>query len=480
MSETTHTSTPSGAPQIFVYHDLHPEDGAMLQALYSRSPASVVTHLEKVKAAGSGKFMSQYYVGYGHASIGDCGVTTIFLENYSMLAAKAIQDNPLYSGQEASTRYLDFAQQPLYDPYNTPASLAILEGWMALYNSTMPLMKAALAERHPFNPEDYKSEKVWQNTLHARAFDILRGFLPVGCTTLFSWTTNLRQARDRLMQLKHHPLPEIQQLAQDLFKELYAKYPNSFTGEEMSIGGRYAQRDGYAKAQAVKDNFITVQDMMRTQRISAADAEVITKGGVATDRKSIDIEGLRQWEQQALQTRPEGAHLSRRLAAYGNYNLYFLLDFGSYRDLQRHRNGTCQVPLIDGTFGIYPWYLQQVESLIGPEAFSTFKAEVTRLLAAIEALPLNSVQTNAMQNQYLYPMGMALLCHLGYSLPQMVYVAELRSMKTVHATLRPIAQQMGKILKEDFPTMALFIDTDADGWSAKRGTQTIEEKGKAA
>jgi thymidylate synthase ThyX len=476
MSETTHTSTPSGAPQIFVYHDLHPEDGAMLQALYSRSPASVVTHLEKVKAAGSGKFMSQYYVGYGHASIGDCGVTTVFLENYSMLAAKAIQDNPLYSGQEASTRYLDFAQQPLYDPYQTPASMAILEGWMALYNSTMPLMKAALAERHPFNPEDYKSEKVWQNTLHARAFDILRGFLPVGCTTLFSWTTNLRQARDRLMQLKHHPLPEIQQLAQDLFKELYSKYPNSFTGEEMGSAERYAARDAYATVQSARDNFVTIADL----QLSSSEIERVKAFEIVTRKNQIDIAGLNARESSALQTRPEGAHLSRRLAAYGNYNLYFLLDFGSYRDLQRHRNGTCQVPLIDGTFGIYPWYLQQVESLIGPEAFSTFKAEVTRLLAAIEALPLNSVQTNAMQNQYLYPMGMALLCHLGYSLPQMVYVAELRSMKTVHATLRPIAQQMGKILKEDFPTMALFIDTDADGWSAKRGTQTIEEKDKVA
>jgi hypothetical protein len=101
---------------------------------------------------------------------------------------------------------------------------------------------------------------------------------------------------------------------------------------------------------------------------------------------------------------------------------------------------------------------------------------VTRLLAAIEGLNQQGIGTNAMQNQYLYPMGMALLCHLGYSLPQMVYVAELRSQKTVHASLRPIAQQMGAILKADFPTMALYIDNDADSWSAKRGTQTIEAK----
>ena len=117
---------------IFVIDDQHPEDLAMLQALYSRSPASVVTHLDKLKKSGSGNFMSQYYVGYGHASIGDCGATTVFIEQVSMLVAKAVQDNSLYNGQEASTRYLDFSKQTVVDPYNHPASAAIQSRWMEI------------------------------------------------------------------------------------------------------------------------------------------------------------------------------------------------------------------------------------------------------------------------------------------------------------------------------------------------------------
>lgn len=463
-------------PQIFVYHDLHPEDGAMLQALYSRSPASVVSHLEKVKAAGSGKFMSQYYVGYGHASIGDCGVTTIFMENYSMLAAKAVQDNALYSGQEASTRYLDFAQQPMVDPYEHAASRAILDGWMALYNGTMPKMKAALAERYPFDPANYRTEKVWQNAVSARAFDILRGFLPLGCTTLFSWTTNLRQARDRLMQMKHHPLPEIRSLAQTLFAELYAKYPNSFTGEEMGTSERYAARDAYYEAQAGRDHFESVADLRREGRVDDAGIAAMRAGEILVDREDIDIAGVRAHEAAALTTRPEGALLNRRLAAYGAYNLYFLLDFGSYRDLQRHRNGVCQVPLTEGTFGIHGWYMNEVKSLLAAADWAGFQKEVNRLLGAIKDLGKAGVAVDAVRSQYLYPMGTAVLCHLAYTIPQMTYVAELRSQKTVHPSLRPVAQGMAKILREDFPQMALYIDTDADGWSAKRGEQTIEAK----
>ena len=123
--------------------DLSPEDTAMIQALYSRSSASVLTHLAKIDAARreavefalsqrvngfddatvsaviaavlgqgatarAGSLMRNHYVGYNHKSIGDCGTTTLFIENVSLLAAKAIQDNPLYSGQETSTRYIDF------------------------------------------------------------------------------------------------------------------------------------------------------------------------------------------------------------------------------------------------------------------------------------------------------------------------------------------------------------------------------------
>ncbi|MCI5138224.1 MAG: hypothetical protein D3922_07370, partial [Candidatus Electrothrix sp. AR1] len=91
--------------KIFINDEFDPESSAMMQALYSRSSSSVENHIEQVRKTGSSNFMKSYYVGYGHASIGDCGTTTLFIESVSILAAKAIQDNPLYSGQETSTRY---------------------------------------------------------------------------------------------------------------------------------------------------------------------------------------------------------------------------------------------------------------------------------------------------------------------------------------------------------------------------------------
>lgn len=454
--------------QIFIFDDLHPEDNAMLQALYSRSPNSVVNHVEKVKESGSGKFMERYYVGYGHASIGDCGSTTIYIENVSIMAAKAIQDHPLYSGQEASTRYLDFSVQPQIDPYNKPESGRILKQWLALYNGYMPKVKAALAERHPFNTSDYKSEKMWDSAIAARAFDTLRCLLPVGTGTLLSWHTNLRQARDHLRRLAHHPLEEVRNIAHKVYAQLLEKYPNSFHADDLNPESlRHGARNAFVDDDAMADSFLTTE----SAHLSAADMDKLRQGRRVWDAKLLDIEGARAQDGAVMAARPQGAPLSRRLMKHGVYRLSFLLDYGSFRDLQRHRNGLCQLPLVSGEFGFYSWYLDEIKALLSESDYAGLVSSINAQLAAIKALG-----GDPLRDQYLYPLGMACLCQVTYSIPQMVYVAELRSGKTVHPSLRPIAQAIGVILSETLPELKIYVDYDGDSFSAKRGQQDIVEK----
>lgn len=459
-------------PDIFVIDDQTPEDVAMLQALYSRSPASVVTHLEKLKEAGSGTFMERYYVGYGHASIGDCGTTTVFIEQVSMLVAKAFQDTPLYSGQEASTRYLDFAQQATIDPYQTPASAAIQAKWMEIYNRIRPALVDGLKRDHPYNAAQYRTEKVWENAINARSFDIARCFLPLGATTLLSWTTNLRQARDHLRKLKTHPLAEVRRTAIKVFESLIARYPHSFKVTDMRLDDGADTRTTYAQALATSTHFASADDLIARYNISSDELAALQQGDLVARRNILDLDGLKTHEQAALSTRPNGAALPARLDAYGRYNLLFLLDFGSFRDIQRHRNGTCQIPLTTARFGLHPWYLGQLESLLPAETFASLQTEIAAQLEAIAALP----NATEMDSQYLYPMGMSVLAHVSYSVPQMVYVGELRAGKTVHPSLRPVAQKMLALLAADLPTLALYGDMDADDWTAKRGEQTIMAK----
>ncbi|MDD3181752.1 MAG: FAD-dependent thymidylate synthase [Alphaproteobacteria bacterium] len=462
-------------PEIFIVDDRHPEDMAMLQALYSRSPASVVDHLEKLKKAGSGKFMDQYYVGYGHASIGDCGQTTCFVEQVSMLVAKAIQENPLYNGQEASTRYLDYSKQEVLDPYNNPASAAIQAKWKEIYETTLAKLIAGLEKAHPYNEAEYKTEKVWHNTLNARGFDIARSLLPLGTTTLLSWSTSLRQARDHLRRLKYHPLPEVYQVAKEIFLKLVARYPHSFRAEDIDIECANP-RDLYARDNAARNSFQSPHDIQRRFHLTDEEQKSLRDGEIVIRRDAIDLDGVRDQESNILATRPRGAHLPWRMESYGSYNFVFLLDFGSFRDIQRHRNGVCQIPLVDARFGIHPWYLQQFETLLSPQDFATLQADIAAQVAAVGALASQGVTPNDYENQYYYPMGMQAMVHVAYSVPETVYVGELRSGKTVHGSLRPIAQKFLDILSYDLPGIALYGDMALDDWTAKRGEQTIASK----
>lgn len=200
---------------------LDPEAVAMLQALYSRSVEGFHAHLEILKKKGPAKFMESFYVGYGHKSIGDCGFTVIFIEGVSMLVAKAIQDSMLYSGQEASTRYIDFAHQPFITPKEIgEVGKSLQEKARKFYIEGLAVMTDHIAKKFPIS--EGEKEQEWMKAVKARAFDIMRGFLPAGASTKLSWTTNLRQAADHLMLLRHHPLEEVRQVAlaiEDALKE---------------------------------------------------------------------------------------------------------------------------------------------------------------------------------------------------------------------------------------------------------------------
>ncbi|MDB4516905.1 FAD-dependent thymidylate synthase, partial [Crocinitomicaceae bacterium] len=166
-----------------------PEATAMLQALHSRSVGGIREHLEILAEKGSDNFMGTYYVGYGHKSIGDCGSATVFVEGISMLAAKAIQDWRLYSGQESSTRYIDFAHQTFLNPLGTKEGEEIQETWRSFYIQGIKKLKPALEKRFPINSNENKT--MYDKAIAARSFDIMRSFLPAGAATNLAWHMNL-------------------------------------------------------------------------------------------------------------------------------------------------------------------------------------------------------------------------------------------------------------------------------------------------
>jgi hypothetical protein len=168
-----------------------------------------------------------------------------------------------------------------------------------------------------------------------------------------------------------------------------------------------------------------------------------------------------------LEKRPIKTGLPSFLSELGNITFDFLLDFGSFRDIQRHRNGVCRMPLLTTGFGFNDWYLEQLPADVKAEAEKLIKeqiAEISKLNCRSEDL------------QYYIAMGFNVSCRVSYGLPACVYVVELRSGIMVHPTLRKVAHNMDKALRTMFPKLLLHSDLNLDDWDMRRGTQDIKER----
>ena len=418
-----------------------PEDMAMLQALYSRSPKSVRVHLEKVAEVGSGKFMDVYYTGYGHKSIADCGTITIFVENVSMLCAKAIQDNPLYNGQEASTRYLDFGGRDIVDPADTPESKAIQQTWIALYQEVLETLLPQFEERFPL--EEGQKKSVWKKAVKARAFDVARGFLPAGCTTFVAWHTNLRQAHDHLSLMRHNPVVEIRETAERIHIELKKRYPSSF-GHKV-----YEETQNYLASSVMRWAF--------TEREANPEFESYS---------AFDLAGLAQ-HQDLLESRPPKTELHQRFRQFGQFVFRFPLDFGSYRDLQRHRSCVQEMPLLTTKWGFHNWYLEQLDDVL---------LERVCEVAAQQEEAINNLDVSDEEKQNYIAMGYASPIQITCPLPSAIYIAELRSGTTVHPTVRKVAQQIGEAVRQTIPGIVMHHDMSEGVWDVRRGAQDIVQK----
>ncbi|MDR2416432.1 MAG: FAD-dependent thymidylate synthase [Candidatus Peribacteria bacterium] len=414
----------------------------MLQALHSRSVGGINNHLQVLAEKGAENFMEKFYVGYGHKSIGDCGNVTVFIEGVSMLVAKAIQDTKLYSGQESSTRYVDFSKQLFINPAHSTAGEALLEQERAFYLSLLPVLQQHLSTLFP--REEGQAESVYTKAIAAKAFDIARGFLPAGASTNLAWHTNLRQLSDRLLYLRHHPLIEVREVAEAIEKAMIKKYPHSFSEK------RYEETETYLET--VMQEYYFHQEMPEFSIVN----------------DTIDTEKLKNDIYIKLFTeRPNSkTELPFRVNNLGSITFQFLLDFGSFRDVQRHRAVFQRMPLLTDALGFHPWYLGQLPEEMKMQTIQHLE-EIKKQLQALSLSPA--------EQQYYLPMGYRVANEIMGTLPALVYVCELRTSQHVHPTLRRIAQKMSQYLI-DTHQIKLFADMSEYAFDVGRGKHDIVMK----
>ena len=420
---------------------LSAEDTAMLQALYSRSSESVLYHLEKHKHVKSGEFMEKYYVNYGHASIADCGNTTFFIEGVSILAAKEIQNNPLYRGQETSSRYIDFAKSGFYTPGNEKVIRDIQEKLIDIYE----YVKDAIKSQYIHKAETEQEKR----SVDAYAFDVARGFLPAGVKTQLSWTTDLRKLRENISRFIASDIDEVVNIGYKLLEEAERLFPS------------------------------TMKDITPKKRVPCDVTDIgYSSATFRHERPSINDtfreNGL--YDVFELENIDEIVGPKEML---GYCQILGKIDYGSWRDIQRHRRGYIHfvypdVALATNYMDITEiledsFYIKVLPDNIKDKVY----AEMLSIYGSISSL--GSIYNNN-QLMYVTPMMTPVPFIAQWDYPQLEYVLKLRSQPTVHPTLRELIRDIQYYIDDRY---GIWIGDNSDivyGPVLKRGNQTIKEK----
>lgn len=431
---------------------LSPEENATVQSLNSRSAGGFLVNLKKMISQGAANFMKKFYSGYGHKSIADCGSTTAALDGVSMLAAKAIQDSQLYNGQETSTRYIKITGDYV-NPLNNPRGKKLMDTWFNFYNRSLPKLIEYLKEKYPV-PNGKDLEK-WNITLEKRAYDIMGSFLPAGTKTNVSCHMTLRQWDDKLTILRHHPCSEMFSIGNKLHEMMQKKYPGTFSKK------KYSATEDFNES-FMKDYYFAKDDH--------GDISSSFWGGFRPVKNFFHEEMFERYI-PLLKSRKQKTECPKKLNIIASFQFNFLIDFRSFRDLQRQRSAVQDMPILTMEYGFEDWYLNQLPVDIRNEA--------TEMLS-VQRNELESYNLPPVYKQYYIPMGYKVFTTFSIGLADLIYIIELRTPTTVHPTAREIAKKMffflNGHLKEKIP---IYADMAKDELDIKRADQDIFIDGKS-
>lgn len=428
----------------------------MILSMASREPGGFAKNILKLLGViDLKKWFKKYFVGYGHKSIADCGWTALAYDKATMLAAISFEHNPLFNGQETSTRYVDVTGLDYLVPQEDEVLHSMMRECFAMYTECLEPLIDHMRLKYPY--EQGWDPKVYETTVRTKALDVLGSLLPAGARTNFSVVMNLRQMRDHLSTLRYHPLDEIRDLAETSILLLEQKHPGAFAG----------MNDDLTLPENEKKLEIKKYRELCMDTVHYEEVGDIGPRPILSERTFFS-----HWDgspdmQRILQLRPKGVELPPSFNKKVQFAGLYTIDFRSFRDLHRQRSMNQSMPLLTTKLGFEEWYLQQMPELMAAKVRGWLEDYRSRL----EALDLSSED-----KQYLTPMGYKVSVEFSVGLAHLVYVVELRTPQTVHPTVRRIAQFWAKDLMQMFPNMKLYANMDADMFDIKRGSQTIVEK----
>ncbi len=326
-------------------------------------------HIQK-----AGKFIEDWGISYGHASLRDSGVIRIASEGVSQRITKDFEGAREGAYQEQSTRALPFTEEILGMPYEyrgrkEEGIVVSLDGeLLAFYGKINDRLNDHLRRSLDYLRKE-ANEKIasetgrtditvtdieWNSLIGAKTFDVARYLLPQNMTTSLGITLNTRRFQDQLTEWQSSPLWELQVLGKVAQIEAM-----KVSGNLMKYGNKseFSSEIPY-KLKEICADFLPKEKGMEYKHYDVSSelvgvtedledvvlASVMLNGSDGSRSFSelkeiaskLSAEDRRKIAQKVLEGK-QSHELYPKIMEAGNVMFDRLYDIGAYRDLQRQR-----------------------------------------------------------------------------------------------------------------------------------------------
>lgn len=447
---------------IYSLDHLKPEVVAVAFAKCSRSAESFADIAAGLTDEKSADFHEKWVVGYGHSSVAEHATLHMAIENVSILATKVLEDNRLASYTEKSTRYQVFDKEKYYKPKKVMDSelgssyQETMDYIYDTYNSLFEPMQEFINKKYPKKAEE--NDRAYAATNKARACDNTRYLLPTATLTNLGMTANARAFEHAIVKLLSHPLEEIQAIGTSLKEEALKITPTLI---------KFANENKYIKAAAEKTKQNTQNNFADTPRGTTA-VEIVDFDQNAENKliaalvykysqmpfqqilekvKTLTSEEKEKIINDSLADRASFDSTVREFE-HIYYTFDILMDYGAFRDIQRHRMCTQTNQAVTVIHGY-----DTPEEIIEAGMEDKYKEVMNKAAELYNKI----YPTFPDEAEYVVPLAFRKRVLYTWNLRELHHFISLRSGNKGHTSYRRIAQACWEKLNEIHPLLAKYI-----------------------
>ncbi|MEM3246156.1 MAG: FAD-dependent thymidylate synthase [Thermoplasmatales archaeon] len=479
-------------------------DRGALMSRYSRTRELDIRNLWdkefKNDATRGESFYERVFVEYGDESVAELVTAQMGIQNVSNVLSKVIEEGRIgLSYLEKSSRYVSYKEKRNGRYLYLDAELTgipkryyssyqeLSDSLFDLYVETVDRVTNYIKEEIPIektlfrlpdgseisyssgNISDSAMRKAYESSVRSRALDEARFLLPSSTLTNLGISGNARGFSRMLERLRVSGLKEADKLYYDVLSELKSVFPKLIDNVESPHGKENIKyqiemkeliplslnvnknNDAGLKLISCEDETIAINKILTAFMFERGENTILD---IMESISKISTEDKANAIRKIISLRKNRRQKLDRSFEHTSYTFQIIINFGAFRDLQRHRIVTLQRQKISTEYGYdIPPIIARIEDL--REKYMTVMNSANELYRQIS----KEDKTGA---QYVVPFAYRYPVLLTANLRELVYLTELRSTPQAHFDLRNLSRDIVNQIRNAHPTLSYafkFVNT---------------------